>query len=121
MKHMIAYCGLDCSSCPIHLATLEQDLSVQQTMRISIASILAERYGMKLQPHEINDCDGCRTNTARIFSTCRSCQIRKCALGRKLESCAYCSDYACEHLLKMFTDDPTAQTRLEELRKTFIP
>jgi hypothetical protein len=118
---MIAYCGLNCGTCPIHLATLEQDPYVRQTMRISISNICTEQYGMKLQPHEINDCDGCRANLERIFITCRNCQIRKCAQERKLDSCAYCADYACEQLLKIFGDDPGAQTRLEELRKTFIP
>ncbi len=121
MNNMIAYCGLNCSGCPIYLASLEQDVAAQQAMRISIARICSEQYGMKLQPHEINDCDGCRTTTDRIFSTCRKCQIRKCAQERKLESCAYCADYACEHLVKIFADDPGAPTRLEELRKSFIP
>lgn len=37
MEIMLAYCGLTCDSCPIHLATLEQDKSRQQTMRESIA------------------------------------------------------------------------------------
>jgi len=121
MNNMIAYCGLSCSSCPIHQATLEQNLSAQQTMRISIARICSEQYGMKLQPHEVNDCDGCRTITDRIFSACRNCLIRKCAQDRKLESCAYCADYACEQLLKIFADDPGARTRLDKLSKSFMP
>ena len=121
MNNMIAYCGLNCGSCPIHLATLERDAPAQQALRISIARICSEQYGMKLQPHEINDCAGCRTTTDRIFSACRNCQIRKCAQQKKLESCAFCADYACEHLLKIFGDDPGAQTRLEQLRKSFIP
>ncbi|GEM_PF-4584473 len=29
MKTMIAYCGLNCETCPIHLATIEQDPTVQ--------------------------------------------------------------------------------------------
>jgi hypothetical protein len=34
---MIAYCGLACFSCPIHLATLEKDLARQAKMRIDYA------------------------------------------------------------------------------------
>jgi hypothetical protein len=95
-------------------------MSAQQTMRISIAGILAERYGMKLKPQEITDCDGCRTDTDRIFTACRNCYIRNCARERKLDSCACCADYACDHLLKIFRDEPEAQSRLEKLRSSFI-
>ncbi len=34
---MIAYCGLLCDSCPIHLATIEKDKLLQQKMRAYIA------------------------------------------------------------------------------------
>jgi hypothetical protein len=44
MNEMIAFCGLDCGSCPIHLATLEQDKSQQYAMR-SIAEQLSKYYG----------------------------------------------------------------------------
>ena len=67
MNGMMAYCGLDCRNCPIHLATLEQDKTRQQEMRISIARICKEKYGMDLRAEDIADCDGCRSNTGRIF------------------------------------------------------
>lgn len=116
METMIAYCGLTCDSCPIHLATLEQDKSRQQTMRGSIAEQCSKHYGMNLQPEDITDCDGCRANTGRLFSGCLNCEIRKCASQKNIENCAYCSDYACERLKEHFSHDPSAQIRLEEVR-----
>jgi hypothetical protein len=113
---MVAYCGLECNGCPIYLATLEPDRSKQLTMRIEIARICAERYGMKLPPEEVTDCDGCRSETARLFSGCAKCEIRECASGRKLTSCAFCVDYACQKLLIHFETDPAARTRLEKMR-----
>lgn len=118
MNKMIAYCGLNCDTCPIHLATLEQDKSSQQKMRVSIARLCFEQYGMKLQPEDINDCDGCRTDKGRLFSGCRNCEIRKCASQRNLESCAYCSEYICDILKEFLLHEPSAQTRLEEIRNT---
>lgn len=114
---MIAYCGLDCESCPIHLATLEQDKSRQYAMRESIAEQLTKYYGIDSQPENINDCDGCRAETGNIFTECLQCDIRKCAIGKNIESSAFCGDYSCEILRKHFSLDPAAQTRLEEIRR----
>lgn len=116
MDIMIAYCGLACDSCPIHLATLEPDKSRQQILRKSIAEECSKHYGMNLQAEDISDCDGCRANTGRLFSGCYQCEIRKCAILRNIESCAYCCDYACETLRKHFSLDPEAKTRLENIR-----
>lgn len=118
MKTVMAYCGLICESCPIHLATLEQDTDRQQAMRESIAEQCAEHYGMDLHPDDITDCDGCLANTGRLFSGCLQCEIRKCAREKGIENCAYCDDFACKILLDHFSLDPGAKTRLEEIRKT---
>jgi hypothetical protein len=116
-ESQIAYCGLDCSSCPVHLATLEPDAGKQCAMRVSIAHECFEHYGMRMLPEEVNDCDGCRANTGRLFSSCRNCAIRKCASAKELESCAYCDEYACDKLGEMFRLDPEAKSRLEKIRK----
>jgi hypothetical protein len=117
MNEMIAFCGLDCGSCPIHLATLEQDKSQQYAMRESIAEQLSKYYGTDSQPGDINDCDGCRPNTGRIFTGCLQCGIRQCANLKNLESCALCADYSCDKLKKHFLLDPAAQSRLEKIQK----
>lgn len=44
MNMMIAYCGLACESCPIHLATLEKNISHQAKMRVLIAEELSKIY-----------------------------------------------------------------------------
>jgi hypothetical protein len=121
MEKITAYCGLACDSCLILLATLEQDESQQQTMRESIAEKCSAIYGMSLKPEDITDCDGCRSNTGRIFSGCLSCGIRTCAIERNLSSCAYCNEYACVKLQKHFELDPQAQIRLEEIRQIINP
>ena len=117
MGKMIAYCGLDCGSCSIHLATLEQNKSLQFAMRESIADQITNYYGIESKPEDINDCDGCRVENGRIFTGCLQCDIRQCANLKNFESCAFCADFSCDKLKKHFLLDPAAQSRLEEIRK----
>lgn len=117
MKNQLAYCGLSCEKCPIHLATLETDEVRKRIMREEIARECNEHYGMSLSPEDVIDCDGCRANTGRLFSGCMTCEIRKCASGRGFENCAYCEDYTCEKLEDIFKLDPGARENLEKIRK----
>lgn len=117
MDKMISYCGLSCNSCPVHMATIERDEVRKQQMRESIVKQCAEQYHMQLRLEDITDCDGCRANTGRLFSGCFECQIRKCAMERKIENCAYCNDYLCGKLEKHFLLNPDSEKNLKEIRK----
>jgi len=116
LNNLIAYCGLDCHSCPVRLATLETNELKQKEMRLSIVRICAEQYSLNLQLEEVTDCDGCRSNTGRLFSSCLHCEIRSCAINRKLQSCAYCDEYNCHRLQNHFKTDPSAEVRLQAIR-----
>jgi len=113
----ISYCGLICDSCPIYLATREPDPLVQQKMRQSIAEQCRSLYGMSIQPEDVADCDGCRSETGRIFPGCLNCEIRKCAASLHIENCAFCSNYACDKLSEIFSMEPEAQNRLDEINR----
>jgi hypothetical protein len=113
---LIAYCGLDCQTCPIYLATRQADKQMQVNMRVEIARLCKQQYGMDLTLEDIHDCDGCRTEAGRLFSQCRTCPIRICAREKHLENCAWCTEYACAKLETFFRTDPMARTRLEAIR-----
>lgn len=117
MDTTIAYCGLECESCPIHLATLEKNITRQTEMRVKIAEELSKIYGTTPKPEIVTDCEGCKVNNGRLFTGCIDCEIRKCAIMKNIENCAYCRDYACDNLKKHFAIDPGARERLEEIRK----
>ncbi|MCF8359496.1 MAG: DUF3795 domain-containing protein [Prolixibacteraceae bacterium] len=117
MNEILAYCGLACQSCPVHLATLEHDKTRQYEMRHLIARQCLELYGMKVSADEINDCDGCKAGTGKIFNGCMDCEIRKCAISRQLDNCGYCTDYPCVILQKHFEQDPESKVRLEKIRE----
>lgn len=113
---LVATCGLDCATCAIHLATLETSPAKRRRMRVRIARMCREQYGMRITAKEVTDCDGCRSESGRLFSGCGTCEIRKCAVGRNLASCAYCSSYACGMILRHFESDPGARGRIESMR-----
>lgn len=113
---IVAYCGLTCKSCPIYWATREQDKGKRQIMRTKIAQLCNEHYDFNINPEDITDCDGCRTESERLFSGCRNCEIRKCARQRGFETCAHCPEYVCEKLQKLFDTDPSGKVWLEVIK-----
>ena len=117
METMLAYCGLDCESCPIHLATLETNISEQAKMRIQIAEQLSKIYGTTPKPEMISDCEGCKSTNGRLFASCADCKIRQCARAKNMINCAYCSDFECNILGNHYKFDPASRVRLEEIRK----
>ena len=117
MEKQVSYCGIWCQGCPIYWATREKNMEKRLKMRAEIARICNEQYQVKLNPEDVTDCDGCKVNK-RLFSGCVKCDIRACAIQRKLENCARCSDYACDKLLTFFSSDPQAKIMLDVIRST---
>jgi hypothetical protein len=118
-SEIIAYCGQNCVNCKIYLATGETDLKKQRRMREQIAHYITKHFGIETRPEDITDCDGCTTKDGRLFSECQMCQIRKCAREKGLENCAYCSEYSCEKLRKLFDSgsiEVDAKKRLDEIK-----
>ena len=99
---MLAYCGLDCSGCPIYLATRVEDPQAQKRMRQDIAGEIKRLYGVTCTGEDIADCDGCPTEGGRLFTPCQKCGVRKCARGKGLENCAHCNEYVCATLQEFF-------------------
>jgi len=120
MTEMVAYCGLTCQTCPIYLATRQENKEEKIRMRSEIVKLCKEHYGINYKLEDITDCDGCRTEGGRLFSACEKCSIRKCAREKELENCAYCAEYACERLETFFGTDPATKTRLDDIRRGIL-
>ena len=114
MEENPAYCGLICEKCAIYLATRESDQDKKHQMKMDIAEQIKKHYGQDTRPEDIGDCDGCKTDTGRIF--CTGCEIRICAVEKGIENCAYCNDYPCEKLEKLFITDLDAKKRLDTIK-----
>ena len=111
MENMIAYCGLSCSACPTYLATQADD----DSMREQVAAQWSKQFGMKLSAADIN-CDGCKSESGRLIGHCQTCKIRSCAGKKEMETCAECTDYACENLNAFLSFVPQARESLEKIR-----
>ncbi len=119
MTEIISYCGLLCQSCPIYLATREIDVLRKQKLVFEIIRACKEHYGIEYKYEDINDCDGCTSDTGRLFIGCKNCKVRTCAIQKEVENCAHCEEYACDNLLESFKSDPGAKERLDMIKNSF--
>lgn len=118
-EEMIAYCGLNCTTCPIYLATREKNPKKQRREREQIVIAIKKYLGEEKRVEDITDCDGCKAQGGRLYSGCRNCRIRKCASEKGLENCAFCREYPCEKLSKFFDSEDkegVAKKRLDAIR-----
>lgn len=111
MEHVFGFCGIICSDCPVLLATQKNDA----TERKRVADLFTKQYGKEYKPEDI-DCDGCTSNSQRVFSYCRLCGIRKCGMEKKVKNCAFCSEYPCEKLSELFAAYSKAKENLDGIR-----
>jgi hypothetical protein len=109
---MLSMCGLDCAACPAFLAHKTDD----QALREKTASEWSQQFHVEFKPADIN-CVGCLMVEGVHIGHCGECEIRKCGLGRKVKSCALCSDYPCENIGKFLANVPPAQANLDEVRR----
>jgi hypothetical protein len=108
----IAYCGITCTECPAYIATQKND----NQLRAETAKKWSEMFKASIKPEDIN-CDGCPTDSKRLFSQVSVCEIRKCARNKNVKNCAFCAEYPCPKLTKLFGFVPEAKATLEEIRK----
>ncbi|HYA13697.1 MAG TPA: DUF3795 domain-containing protein [Syntrophales bacterium] len=113
MEKMIAFCGINCAECPTFLATQEDN----DRKRERVVERWYKDYHMQIKAEDIN-CDGCLSETGRLFSHCNVCEIRKCGQEKKVENCAHCKEYPCQKLNKFFEVVPHGKVTLDEIRRT---
>lgn len=107
---MIAYCGLDCSTCDALLATTtDSDEKRKETARE-----WSRLYQADIKPEQIH-CDGCKSDGVKFFH-CGNCEIRSCCLSKGVDHCAACGDYICDTLAGFIKLAPQAGKALKTLR-----
>ena len=115
MSKIIAMCGLICDDCIAFLATKKDD----DTLRAEVVELWStDEDPLRL---EDVDCDGCLAGK-RLHSFCRVCEARECGLQRNIENCAYCNEFPCGKLEKLWSSFQTvsgeeAKANLVEKRR----
>ncbi len=107
---MIAYCGLDCYSCPARLAFLNNDNS----LRKKTAAEWSKLFGADIKAEHVN-CTGCTAEGIKFPHCEHGCVMRKCAMEKGIEHCALCDVYPCEQLAAFFVHAPEAKVNLDTL------
>ena len=103
---MLSYCGIDCSVCPAYIATQAEDIE-------KLTSLAGDWFEGSTE-YSIVVCDGCKGD--RLMQWCSECPTRACAIERELENCAYCADFGCKKLLKVFEMSDEPRKNLERIR-----
>ena len=110
MKDFIAYCGLDCEKCEARLATINDD----DDLRRKVSKEWSELNGVDITPEMIN-CVGCRIEGVKTVYCDSLCPIRRCAMGKGLQTCGSCSEMAGCGKVSMITGNN--DEALENLRE----
>ncbi len=104
-------CGLTCSECPAYVATQTNDVAKAE----ATAREWSQQFGINVSVDHVW-CDGC-TAPGRKCAHCAECEMRTCATGRQLATCAPCPDSpTCAKLAGFFTMAPFAKATLDRLR-----
>lgn len=110
MQRMVAYCGLVCTECDSYKATQKGDRKALE----ELARKAKTDFGVDATADGCM-CDGCLPTGGRKINYCSKCEIRACAVAKKLENCGHCADYACEKLAKFLTMATKAKPILDAI------
>ena len=110
MKEMIAFCGLDCEKCEARIATINDD----NNLRKKVADKWSKLNNIEILPEHIN-CLGCRGEGPKTYYCSDLCEIRKCAMSKKLESCGKCAEInSCKNVGALLENSDEAKQNLKE-------
>ena len=87
---------------------------------------MSKIYEITIEPDTIN-CDGCRSSGEHL-GYCSMCEIRECCTKKGLDNCAFCDEYICERLDRVYiymrdvmgkskNNEAEAKVTLDEIRK----
>ncbi|MCD6245324.1 DUF3795 domain-containing protein [candidate division WOR-3 bacterium] len=106
----IAYCGFDCTKCPLYLLS-KGNLDKVERERITVK--LLEEY--KELKREDLYCEGCKSN-GKLFPYCNDCYIRKCCEAKGINNCSECAEFPCQELKDIFSKFPEGLENLKNLK-----
>lgn len=112
---MLGYCGINCTECSAHKATVTSDEKLMQQVE--------EKFGDGTGTYKDWVCLGClHPEQALIAKYCATCGIRMCAIEHGIVNCAACSDHdECEKLHSFIEEEDEALLlRMRWLRDAFV-
>jgi hypothetical protein len=118
MTDLFSKCGATCSRCP---AYRENVSSYGDRQRCSDG--WHKYLGVRLDPNRCY-CDGCQTpndEQPTLVIGKYGCNIRKCAVKNRVETCAHCSGYPCLAVRAQFSFDSGSRERIAARLGALVP
>ena len=121
MEKQISFCGMVCDECPAYEATRENNDAKRKEVAEEYTSIIkaVDPDAEEINPKDVN-CDGCKVAGKGLFWWCNTCEVRVCGTEKGVENCAYCDEYLCDKLDRLYATYvpyPEPKAKLEEIRK----
>ena len=112
---MLGYCGINCHDCSAYKGTVNSDMSLLEKT--------AGKFWNGAYSAKDWVCLGCKpADQPFLAKFCAECEIRVCAIGRKLQNCAACTDFDNCSKLHDFIKGESEELvwRMRSLRERFL-
>ena len=88
MEQLLSKCGYKCNRCPAYESNLKSEVDKK-----IMCDAWNKYLGDEIKPEQISNCRGCQAIGSHGDG---SCPVRPCAIGRGVETCAHCGEFACD-------------------------
>ena len=111
-RALIAACGMYCGDCGDYLAYVGND----EGLRSKVAAEIREQLNIDLTPEQVG-CLGCWGEIHTPWAASLGCEVRRCAEGKGVLSCALCDGFRCERLDHQSSRGSKARTNLCRIKE----
>lgn len=91
MDNSNSYCGINCTKCPVYIATVTESLDLKQ----KVADDWGKLYNRSFTAEEMV-CYGCKKDVR--LSLCSKCDIEVCNIAKGNDNCRICREYPCNRI-----------------------
>ena len=112
---MLGYCGIYCHNCSAYRGTVIRDISLLEKV--------AEKFGEGAHSAKDWICLGCQPADQLFLARfCAKCEIRACAIEKKIQNCAACDEFENCSKLHDFINAESEEIvwRMKSLRERFL-
>ena len=106
MDKLIAYCGINCKSCPLYIATKNDDIVVKQELSLKWGKLYNRSFDI-----ENMSCHGCKSG--KKFFLSEQCDITTCNTVKGIETCKQCTNHPCDRIEKFYAWQKNNKTDVE--------
>lgn len=103
---LTAYCGINCGTCPLYVATVNNNTSMKEDIRLKYEKI----YNRSIDIKEM-ECNGCKSD--KKFSLSRACNITPCNISKGIDTCSQCRSFKCDRIKKFYDWQEKNETQVE--------